>query len=185
MTGSRTIKTLTALVIAMTVGAFVLILMETAPIVPNVPPLAAQWSSDAEELIASTSVPLNEDWQKIVIHTAAEGGDIEANCHFIVDGGQCIATSNWKHQRATRHVRPYARAHDWRTDVGICVRGDYSRGPLPAEERESLARLIRALQAKLNIDASRVLFHSDLNDRILAPSAAFRREIASRVPGLR
>ena len=54
MVGSRTIKTLVALVASLAIGAFVLILMETAPARPTVPlPLQAvrqeDWQPKLEE----------------------------------------------------------------------------------------------------------------------------------------
>ena len=46
MADARTVKTLTFLLAAMTVGAFLVMLMETAPIRPSAEPLAAYGTTD-------------------------------------------------------------------------------------------------------------------------------------------
>jgi hypothetical protein len=172
----------------MTIGALALTVLETAPIVPEVAPLAAQNDSDTEAIITATAVPVDPDrqnWRKVIIHTAAEGGDMVERCHFVIDGREIIATPHWRNQRPTRHVNPYSRAHDWTTDIGVCLKSDYASAAPSAEEVETLARLVLALQGFFGIDDSRVAYHSQLNGANLAPSRQFRAALAERLPGMR
>ena len=175
MAQSRTIKTLTALVIAMTLGAFALILMETGPIIPSIPRLAATDGPSGEHaLVTDTSVPIDrdrQDWRNIVIHTAAEGSAVASNCHFTVSGATATASQAWKRQAPARHVHSMVIGLDYNADsIGVCLSADYSQPGYPKEEFDKAARLVRHLQRAFEIDRSRVYFHSDLNDRAAEPT---------------
>ncbi|HUS46806.1 MAG TPA: N-acetylmuramoyl-L-alanine amidase [Phycisphaerae bacterium] len=184
MAGSRTIKTLTALVISMTIGAFALLLLETAPILPQFQPLAAQASSTTEKIVKDTEVPIKDDtWRSIVLHGPREGIAAD-NCHFIVDGTSIVATTHWKHQQAADHVVPYVRGSDYNaSSIGVFVRSDFSRRMPSPEESEALAQLVTTLQQICNIDRARVYFHCDLypNPSVPKPQGDFANWLTGRL----
>jgi len=150
MAGSRTIKTLTALVITMTIGAFALILLETAPILPPVPFLTAQSLAPTDKIIEQTDTPIRpEMWRNIVLHIASEGQHFREKCHFTVDGTNISATTHWKKQLTTDHIVPYVRGHDYNADsIGVFVKTDFMRRPPSAEESRRLAELITAFSQR-------------------------------------
>jgi len=176
MLGSRTIKTLIALLISMTVSAFVLMLLETAPVRLPAQQLAAVGSSaePAGEVIRATAVPLQPlRWRNVVIHGSAAEPGIAERSHFIVDAdGEISATDHWRRQLPQRHV--YVAGWDFDSDsVGICLVGDFStQGPSRRQFR-SLVKLTAAIQAILRMPAERVYLHSDLDAHSSSPGRAF------------
>ena len=149
----------------MTIGAFALVLLETAPILPPVPQLAAESPASADKIVKQTEVPIEEGaWRNVVIHAAAEGPGVAGQCHFAVDGTSIVATSHWRQQEPARHVVAYVRGHDYNADsIGVFIKSDFSDRQPSVEETEAIVQLIAALQETCRIDRSKVYFHRDLN----------------------
>ena len=176
MTGSRTIRVIFILILAMTVGAIALRAMETKPpplsmtdLMAEAPPFGAEFETDVP-LKAST-------WRHIVIHsTGGEGAGIVKRAHFVVDadGTQLVrATDLWKAQRPANHVN--SAAHNYNADsIAIALQGDFSRQPPSRRQLHELARLVRSLQQACNIDTSKVyLYRPDLSSGQRSPGKAF------------
>ena len=173
MPRSRTIKTLAALLVAMTAGTFLLLALETMPAKPGqADTLAARLGpsgADVSRTITDTSIPIRADkWQYIVIHDSAgeAAGHVGDTCHFVIENGQgstedgrLVATENWRRQEDGTHVlRDGYRTHS----IGICLVGNLdSHRPTPLQ-MERLIALVRALQAKHRISAEHVYRDDDL-----------------------
>jgi len=183
MPQSRTTKTITALVIAMTVGTFLLIALETEPIMPPSPALTAEGEGPVATAVADTAVPLDtERWRHIVLHSPAEGEDIAQRCHFVVRGSQVTASDAWRSQQPRRHVRQLVRGHDYSSDsIGICVMTDFFRAGPSEAEFEAAVRLVTTLQQACGIDRARVLLPRDLNGSLPAANRFFARHLTERL----
>jgi hypothetical protein len=179
----RTVKTLTALFGAMTVGTLVLMLIEPRPIqAPNMP-LIALTTPDAEvalPAITDIDVPLNNAWNKIVIHTSVEGPQVLKNCHWIIEPGDgrnpdainVHPTDLWKRQQASAHVSPKNSA--WNTEsIGICLVGDFARQKPSPSQWKDLIKLTTDLQDKFTIPRTRVYTYHDIDGKVNSPGAAF------------
>jgi hypothetical protein len=181
MFGSRTIRTLTSLLAAMTIGALALMVLQTAPIKPAVQGLAAfaPPPDTATSLVLATDIPVQPiTWRNIVIHSnVGERFDVSSNCHFVVDvdsagRGRIQPTTLWKSQSLGRHVMVSSR--DWNADsVGICLVGDFSRQPPSRAQMQSLLALVRSLQQICVISADHVYLNSDLDANSRSPGEAF------------
>jgi hypothetical protein len=176
MTGSRTIRVIFILILAMTVGAIALRAMETNPQPPYMTDLMAETAGFGAEF--ETDVPLNTGvWRHVVIHsTGGEGADILKQAHFVVDadGTQLVrATDLWKTQRPANHVN--SAAHNYNADsIAIAMQGDFSRQPPSKRQLRELARLVKSLQHTCNIDTSKVyLYRPDLSTGQRSPGKAF------------
>ena len=180
MANGRTVTTLGLLLAAMTAGAFVLLLMETAPIRPDAEPLAA-YGTKAEtpvsRAVAALNVPLNRaKWRNIVIHTVTEAPDIADRCHFTIDtdadGAVVIAaTEIWNDQRAAEHV--LTADVDFNNDsIGICLMMDADQD-LPPGVFETLVDLTHCLQKRCRINSASVYLHRDLDPGSLSPGDRF------------
>jgi LysM repeat protein len=120
-------------------------------------------------------------WQYILIHhSATEIGNAELfdkghrrrgfwnglGYHFVIDNGSSgtrdgqIETSHrWIHQMDGAHCN----ASDMnKIGIGICLVGNFDTDAASPYQISSLAWLVRQLQAKYKIPASRVLRHSDV-----------------------
>lgn len=180
MAKSRTVKTLTALVVSMTIGTFVLLALETQPIDPKAPELAARAESPASDALLATDVELQDDrWQRIVIHTDREGDGIAERCHFVIDDRGITPQDHWRRQSSPEHVA-YRGGRDYDADsIGICVRADYTRdGGVSQQRLDDLKRLVAALQEGCRIDRGYVYFHSTFTNR-RRPAPAFREALES------
>ena len=178
MGGSRTVKTLTALLSAMTFGALVLMVLETEPIRPTAQPLAVLSPPPAgtAQVVYDTTVPLQAiQWRYVVVHAAARPTDaIARKCHFLVagdgQGGWAVtATDHWLHQRDGGHVGGFWRGNS----VGICLLGDFSRRRPTDGQFALLIDLVNTLQEICRVSADRIYLHSDLVARSSSPGAAF------------
>ena len=181
MPRSRTIRTLTALLVAMTVGSLMLIWMETEPIRPPAASLAAVSVPDAahEAAVFDTDVQLQRlKWRNVVVHSSeGEPGNIAERCHFLVEldsSGRAgvTATALWKRQAEGNHI--YVPRHDFEAiSVGICIIGDFAvRSPASAQY-EALVALVKALQGECGITSDHVYLHSDLVPDSNSPGRAF------------
>lgn len=186
MLGSRTIKSLTALVASMTVGTLVLMLLETAPIRPSDDASLAAVSSDSQKTgqqVFSTQVPVKSDtWRNVVIHaTGHEGAAIAEQCHFVLsaDGSGFTATDLWRRQVAGSHI--FAPGRDWNSDtIGICLDGDFMFDAPAERQFELLTSLVRTVQQACDIPADRVYLHGELVPHSRSPGEAFPNEAFNR-----
>lgn len=178
MAGSRTIKTLTALLASMTVGAFALMLLASDPIIPPNSNLAAgfaprdddKYSSPAVRVLRENlAVPLRS-WSGVVVHSSVgEKSDIAQRVHFVIDqdtSGRAIvtATNLWARQVDGRHV--YVAGADWDAEtIGIVVVGDLSKNAPSAAQTAELKRLLQAIRAQFGIDDAHICCHSQLGSQ--------------------
>lgn len=163
MDRSRMIRTLIALLAALTVGTFVLLALETRPARPvrALPLSKGRPPNDAVLAeVMSTSVPvLQGRWLNIVIHDSIcdMSGDPNADCHFVIYGpgsagldGEVRATRRWNQQARGAHIA--APGHDFNAvSIGICLEGDLADHAPSARQIETLSALTRALQRKASI----------------------------------
>ncbi|MGC9454682.1 MAG: peptidoglycan recognition protein family protein [Phycisphaerae bacterium] len=177
MLGSRTIKSLTALVASMTVGTLVLMLLETAPIRPTDDTSLAAVSSDSRrtgDQVFSTEVPLKSDmWRNVVIHaTGHEGRAVAEQSHFVLTEDSLVATDLWRTQVTGSHI--FAPGRDWNSDtIGICLDGDYMFDAPDEKQFELLTSLVRTIQQACDIPADRVYLYGELVPESRSPGEAF------------
>jgi hypothetical protein len=176
MAGSRTIKTLTALFVAMTMGSLALMILETDPIRPSAslavlsPPPAG-----AANAIYEADVPLQPGrWGNVIVHAAGRPtAEIARECHFLViadgDRAKVTATAHWRRQQDGHHVGGYWR----RKSIGVCLIGDFSRRAPQRGQFDELVDLVNTLQEVCRIPAERVYLRSDLDARSTSPGRAF------------
>jgi len=186
MVGSRTIKVLAALVAAMTVGAFALIVMleSGGPVRPGDEDLAAlrDHPEGVSESVFRTAVPPQPlKWRNIVIHSTGAEGNIASRCHFVIhDRGsnleQCIqSTALWKRQAEGNHV--FVAGFDYNANsIGVCLAGDFASTAPSARQFEALVALVNGLQRMFNVPRDRVYLLSDLNPNSQSPGQAFPAE---------
>lgn len=172
MLRSGTIKTLAALVAALSVGTAVLLLMETGPAKVDVPlPLRALDDSDTQgELtcIHQTEIPIQYlKWRNVVVHDAGcDGEAAQRRCHFLIGSedkfgdGRIVSTHLWKSQQAGRHVNVPGTAFDAES-IGVRVLSDTRREAPTRKQLAALIHLLRGLQVTFQIPPERVSLHSD------------------------
>jgi N-acetyl-anhydromuramyl-L-alanine amidase AmpD len=181
MVGSRTMKTLGALVVAMTVGSIALILMETAPIRPPVTNLSAVASltDEASQVVSQTDVAIKTaKWRHIIVHTAMEALEPDLDCHFVIDqtpspdGRSVRSTTLWNRQLGGNHV--FVAGYNWNADsIAVCLVGDYSQTPPSASQFQALIGLVHSIQQTCGIPAERVYLARDIDPRCGSPGAVF------------
>jgi len=186
MANQRTVTTLVLLLAAMTAGAFVLVLMETAPIRPSAEPLAAFGApSDGPfaRVVQPENVPLNRaKWRNIVVHsTGDEGDDLADQCHFLIgldhNGEVAVeATRLWHDQRCGGHVA--TPNDDFNTDsIGICLVGDFADGPPSGAVLDALVSVTKHLQYRCRIGRASVYLYRHLSPSTYSPGRAFPEEV--------
>jgi hypothetical protein len=170
MASERTVKTLTALLAAMTAGAFALMLMESDTVRRPAEPLAAYGTTDglpADAVPQPEAIALQKaKWDKIIVHsTGAEGDAIAQRCHFVIAEGPngepvIHATELWHNQMAGNHV--HTPDQNYNADsIGICLLGDYTHQPPTEAVFEKLIALTTGLQRLCDIESGSVfLFRS-------------------------
>lgn len=171
MARSGTIKTLAALVGALTVGAGVLIWMETDPAQPPVPlsleAVQAGGGDAAPSAVRDTDVPLQYiKWSNIVLHDSGRDGEgVRQGCHFLIGGGKgdavIVSTRLWRQQRAGEHVHVPGYSYN-ENSIGICLLSDCRRAGPGARQFGSLLKLVRSLQVTFQIPRDHVYLHADL-----------------------
>ena len=174
----RTIRTLATLFTAMTIGAMLLMLMETAPINELPLTLTAVSSSPVTDdaIIYRTHVPVKHPkWLNIVLRSAPSADrDAAQACHFIVsDAKQAVTTTElWKRQVDGYHT--FAPGHDWNADsIGVCFVGGLNDETLTGHQFNKLMALVQRLQYRFKIRPERVYLHSELDERTAPPSGLF------------
>ncbi|NQU75430.1 MAG: N-acetylmuramoyl-L-alanine amidase, partial [Planctomycetes bacterium] len=157
MPRSRMVKTLMALLGAMTVGAFLLLALETTPARPNhLMALAARFrTTEADEAgireIFRTNLPIQQwKWRNIVIHDSicCPAADPVAGSHFVILGagstghdGTLQATTLWQQQADGSHLAMTGCDYD-ASSIGICLVGDFSATPPTREQMANLLGLV-------------------------------------------
>jgi hypothetical protein len=190
MPRKRTVRSLTVLFVSMTIGAVALILMETEPLQPTAPSLAALAPDVAGPAAAVFDLEDGVEfqrlkWRNIVIHSSAGGpADIGRRCHFLIrldKGGKAkaAATPLWQRQAKGDHVRIPGRDFD-AISVGICLVGEFSVQPPARAQYEALVALVRALQREFGVTADHIYLHSDLVPNSPSPGRAFPANHFSR-----
>jgi hypothetical protein len=176
MVGSRTITVLVVLLAAMTIGALVLMYLQTGPILPakSVAAIASDKPGPAEAVF-NTQVPLQPlQWRNIIIHgSASEGRAAVEESHFLIDGdGKVLPTDRWASQTPAR--RMILGGRNWNLDsVGICLEGDFSQAAPSHAQYRSLQQLVGTLQSCFNIPADRVYLYRHLDGASRSPGEAF------------
>ncbi|MEC9232799.1 MAG: peptidoglycan recognition family protein [Planctomycetota bacterium] len=141
-------------------------------------------------------------WQHIVIHDsgsmagtvreldvqARRAGLDDLGYHFVIGNGAGLsdgvveATPRWNRQGAGAHVAASpapspaerARIDDLnRRSIGICLIGNGERKAFTESQIRALIDLVRSLQVQLDIPASGVMLHSDLNREVASPGRFF------------
>lgn len=182
MPKSRTVRVLTALFVTMTLGALVLMMLETGPIRGGSPavwsvPTPAQADPVDQAIRFDTEVPVQPAmWRNVVVHASGFDADASRQCHFLVAAdGTVRNTILWKRQMIGRHT--FGIGRDWNADsIGIFVEGDFSTDPPPAEQFRSLLRLVRSLQEYLGprqLPADHVYLSRDVDPQTRSPGDAF------------
>ena len=167
----RPAKTLIALVASMTVGTFVLLLLETDPIQPPIKDLAT--IVEPEEQIAQavydTGGPVHrKQWRSIVVHfLQAPDKDLESRFHFVIyptpdEIATVKATPRWQHQAPGRRIGP-AGGHWNDTSIGICIVGDYAGTNPPRDQYLAALALTQVLQQLCQISPDRVYLASEID----------------------
>ncbi len=190
MQRSRTIKTLAALLAALVIGTFVLLVLETRPAtVGSILPLVSRegYTDPVAAIVKDVAVPLLRDrWTNIVIHDSIcdMTGSAETDCHFVILAGDAdgvlVATHRWRQQGRGAHIT--VPGHDFNaTSIGICIAGDLAAGPPSAAQLQTLRTLTRILQRKFDLPAHRVYTHGDLTASHCPgddfPTTAFRSHL--------
>ncbi|MCP4379344.1 MAG: N-acetylmuramoyl-L-alanine amidase [bacterium] len=185
MLQSRTVRTLTTLFSAMTIGALSLMWMETAPIDETPLTLTARSSSPVSDgaVVYHTHVPVRQSkWNHVILLSAPSSDHETARaCHFIVSDGKVTATTElWKRQVDGYHT--FAPGNDWNADsIGVCFVGDLTDAALNTGQFNELMSLVQRLQFDFKIRPERVYLHSELDDRTERPSGLFVRTFAQRL----
>ena len=175
MVGSRTIRTLAVLVAALTVGAGVLIWMETDPARPTVPlPLEAvnlESANGVVGIIRDTDVPLQYiKWGNVVVHDSGrDGPDITQGCHFLIGSGAnyrdgaVVPTRRWRRQHQGDHITVPGYSYN-ENSIGVCLLTDCRQAAPTREQLASLAKLVQSLQVTFQIPRDHVYLHADLSE---------------------
>jgi len=174
---SRITWVLAALLASMTIGTVVLGVLEPHKRRPDKTTyLAAVHNTDSSTKISRTSVPIeNEIWQSIAIHTirptspddmGIRCGKFPAVAHFVVAPDATVLISKrWREQE------PSAK-FPGKILVGIQLAEGRSDATLA--QTKALVILIRELQARCNISASKVQVHSQPSGKVCTGNPLYR-----------
>lgn len=151
----------------------------------------------------SVPLPPNPQWTHIVIHhSATEQGDAKLldrshrkrgftnglGYHFVIDNGtlahpdgEIEVGPRWLQQREGAHCNAAGMNEH---GIGICLIGDFTRQAPSAAQMESLAYLVKQLQASYRIPRRRVVRHRDVPGKhTICPGDDFPwAEFRSRLP---
>jgi hypothetical protein len=171
---ARTSRVLVALVASMTIGAVVLMSLESGTTNRENRELAGIRAGVRDTILPEKN---NSGWSRIVIHSSTDTNLLPSRCHFIVspkpypDGMRVRATRHWKNQDRTGHI--HVTGHDYADSIGICLIGDYSRRSPETQQFEALVVLVQELQRTCRVDADNVYLRSDLDPGSSLPGRAF------------
>lgn len=168
MSQSRTVKTLLALVVCMTLGIFALVLMQTDPIRSPLLELASVTTgpTSLQEVVARTETPVRAThWKNIIVHRDGRRlSDADERFHFVVhiSGGEPVVrvTDLWARQAAGNHTFAAGGA-DWNADsVGLYV--EPFNGRITTDQVRMARRVCATIQRLCDIGADHVYRVSDL-----------------------
>lgn len=176
------INTLAALLGALTVGTILLMVMETAPIRPDITSLIASsaTANDPVEIIRQTDIPIQMiKWRNIVIHSAsAQERSIIDKCHFVIEpdasqhSGRIRATKLWKRQDHRYYIaRPNSGFCE--NSIAVCIIGDFNRVSPSSKQMSDALSLVQALQFEFQISRGHVYLHRNLDSTSRSPGRNF------------
>jgi hypothetical protein len=179
MASSRTFKTLTALLAAMTVGAFALIVMGTAPHTPALPLAAVNTvvENGPTRVICETDTVLRtSNWRNVVVHlTSSLDSATISEAHFVIvpaaDGSDDVLLKNtplWRAQKSGTQVYSLGDSFNDET-IGVVLVGDFTNGKPSQEQFDRLMHLVRSLQRHFHVGADRVYLPNDIDPRFETP----------------
>ena len=164
----------------MTVGAFALIVMGTAPHTPAVPLAAINPAStdNATQVVFDTDIPLRTgNWNNIVIHVVPNlDSQAVQDSHFVIvqasDGSGLVlerATPLWRKQKSGTQV--YSLGDTFNDEaIGICVVGDFSSELISEGQFNSLMHFVQLLQRYCLVGADRVYLPQDIDPNRKTPA---------------
>jgi len=173
MLRSGTIKTLGALVVALSVGALVLLWLERLPAQPEVPLQAVNGLTPAgHAVIHETDVPLQAiKWRNVILHDIGKHGPaIAEQCHFLIGSadqygdGAIVPTRRWRLQKAGDHIHVPGHSFE-ECSVGVCVLVDSRRVAPTRRQLAAVIHVVRGLQLACHIPPDRVYLHSELGEQ--------------------
>jgi len=167
---TRTTRVLGALLVSMTLGALLLMLMESDPPRPS--------QSDRASIAGSVlgqHASVSRKWRRIIVHSATDSNsNLPKRCHFVIapetspTGLGIRSTELWKRQKPGYH------ALDYNSDsIGICLIGDFSKRQLSQGQFDALISLVRDLQKTCRIDGDSVYLYSQLDASSRLPGKNF------------
>jgi len=173
------INTLAALLAALTVGAIILMALETDPIQLSYESLMATYKTDPLlPLVRDTDEPLGS-WKNIVVHsTGSEGQIAKRMCHFIIAPGgdgkalEITATALWRRQEYSMHILG-PNSHISNTSISVCIDGDFTTRRPTDDEFGRLMVLVWSLQHYFKIEPGHVYLYRDLDASTFSPGRAF------------
>lgn len=195
MVKSRPAKTLLALLGAMLLGSAILLIMDRAPIRSTGMQVTAAAGLESEHARAVNELDVRlrpAKWRHLVVHSRrAATAEAAARCHFLIHtdeaGHARVQTTDlWRKQTEGEHI--FVPGHDYQADsIGVCVIGEFSRRLPTRDQFNALIVLVRALQARCDIDHDRVYLARDLSGPGAGPGEAFPAEAFNarllRLPG--
>ncbi len=171
MASPRTIRTLGALVVAMTAGTFSLMLLETDPVGSSVNDFATivAPAQDHFQALSQTRVPVQpEKWRSIVLESTDSSETLPPSAHLIVrietdgDGvrfARVEATDLWiSQQESVSRNRPAG-------SIVVCMVGDFRRANPSVDVFQTVVGLTQRLQRIAEVAADRVYLPGDYDAR--------------------
>jgi hypothetical protein len=169
----RVVKVLTALLVSMTVGAFVLMALGNNP--PSKGPfsLSAYYRLDSvDHAVRSKACQSPHRWNSIEIffsgtkagNVQQPAGALDQNCHFIIcngrgaGDGEIQTTEQWQKQWSIRPSRTWQGSDQ---TVRICLVGDGATVQPTDYQLKRLEMLLEALCRKFSIPADSVYLPTD------------------------
>lgn len=168
------IKTLVALVVAMSAGAFALRLIESEPIKPSIAAVASPFGGSSSTsgsggqaevpfegtISGQLSASFRTDWTTIVLHSSTcDVREALSQAHFVAraEGDRLLVapTHLWAAQQDSNHIYGDMR----RGSVSVFVHGDFSRSRLSASQDNELRSFLSALQNRLGVPNGKVYTH--------------------------
>lgn len=169
----RVVKVLTALLVSMTVGAFVLMALGNNPPLDGPFSLSVYYQLDSvDHAVRSKACQSPHRWDSIeIFFSGTKGGSIQQpagavdlDCHFVIcnglggDDGEIQATEQWQKQWSIRPGRTWQGSDK---TIRICLVGDGVTA-LPTDyQLKRLEMLLEALCRKFSISAESVYLPTD------------------------
>ncbi len=204
----RTLVVWSALFVSMTSVGGLLLMMEPLPIAPASGVVLTSLDgrlTDDQALFSTRHAPTSERWRSVVIHFSgeqhgnartlarlhqAEGSD-GLRYHFVIGNGDGAGDGaiqvghRWSQQLDADH-RVGDRTGAWYDQhaIAVCLIGDADRHHPTEAQMRQLARLVVALQDRLQIPAHRVLQISNISAGapvrgLLFPASSLRSQLLS------